>query len=443
MLNNIKILIAIIGFIVGCTYSHVYAQKTYLMRLEKLGKTNMKRNFRIGKNLEFGLRAVENNVSPASLHIEKLLNHTVTTPKVLSLPYVQSLPKAERLTAWTQLKTPGFFADSFSVQWKEYSQHSPFLQKDWSHWLENSFEPGTKFEGSFVPSIKNILEIASRPVISGMSAKEAVEQAFLSAKKNQYGFLVVAVEGNSKRPKDVLVMNLKENRWMSLNRSRGQALAKNFGPLIQMFHRENLYLSTVLGKQGVLARIVEDPVARVEVSFNGLVWTKYPIYSPVGRDLLLAAQHQLLITANPETKVFQFAIKEGDPVFSTASAALLWKQAREQKIPFQLADHRIKLFFPETGFDNVFCMNEQHEIIAVAGQPVTLYPEDDLSALEILEFIKYKSALAEQQNRPLLYHQMKGEVLDPEAYLEYLSKDLVFSSNRLEEVQTYESMKGL
>ena len=74
-------------------------------------------------------------------------------------------------------------------------------------------------------------------------------------------------------------MNLEEDRWIPFNKSKGKALAAHFGPLVRLFHGQNLYLSVSLGENKILVRIPEGQKNVVETSVNGLGWKKHDVNS--------------------------------------------------------------------------------------------------------------------------------------------------------------------
>ncbi len=414
-MNRIVSLIVIIEMIFGAS-TVAFCQKVPL-----LGIQTMRRNVNAVKNTAFGLRALQARVSPASLELERLISQQqASNMKMIPLPYVTSLPAKEKGTLGIQLRTPGFFITPFSQSWSAYQEENPLAEKLWSNWLERAFVPNKKFRGYFVASLQRIEEIANRPVENGVSAQEALKQALGQANQSQYGFLVVAVEGNAKRAKEVMVMDLQNNQWIAFNLSKGRALAANFGPLVRLFHGQNLYLSTVLGQQGILVRQIEGEETAIEVSLNGLLWKRYDVASPEGKNLLQAWENEFSVKWDESAKRVLFAAEEEAPYFSSVEEVQVWQKAQEQQIPVQVQDAHLKLFFPSKNLDRVYYLNSQNQLVPVAGTPVTNDAFDGVDAwAAVTEVIARRMEEPESQ---FLYHRFSGR--QPDVLIEYLPDEL-------------------
>ena len=92
--------------------------------------------------------------------------------------------------------------------------------------LEAVYGQGATFDGMFVRSFDDVLALTRQPVKEQLSAQEAMKKAAQQAYEIKSGFFVITVAGNDHRAKDVLLVDLQSNRFISVNQSKARVWAQ-------------------------------------------------------------------------------------------------------------------------------------------------------------------------------------------------------------------------
>ncbi len=119
----------------------------------------------------------------------------------------------------------GYYPD-FPKSWQQFvartNSHGGRLEVI----LEAAYGEAHNFFGRFVATFDEVVALAGSPVKHPVSAREALNQALTQAEDIKHGFFVIQVVGNEHRPKDTLLLDLKNSTYISYNKSKANAWAK-------------------------------------------------------------------------------------------------------------------------------------------------------------------------------------------------------------------------
>ena len=376
----------------------------------------------VSRSMKLGLASFQTNPVPIRLNIEQRLK--------------QNMWNQQKRAVFTYQDVPGYFSKSFSKEWARYQTMHPQFLRMLQSGLQTTFPSGEAFEGHFVRSLQDLRSLSHRPIGQGVSAADALQQAVKEGETQENGFFAVVVAGNSKRAREVMVLDLEKGQWIPFNSSSGKAFAKHREWLATEFVRQYPELADILKKRGVLVRIQKEPIRSVAISTDGLIWHKKDLFSQQGKDLYYAVENNFLIKLDFNTQRFVFAAEENAPYLATVKDVLLWKTARQEGFVWHSENHHLKLFFPATGYENVFCLAPDRSLVPAAGRPLTLKEFDAWYDGDMIREVQEKQRKA--AGRALLYHPARDDM--PEALVEYLSADRRYASDDLREVETYERM---
>jgi len=86
--------------------------------------------------------------------------------------------------------------------------------------LDGAYGERSLFGGQFITELNDVFALFSQPVQNPVYADKALENALAQAFEKKNGFLVITVAGNERRPKDVLILDLAETKFISLRYSQ-------------------------------------------------------------------------------------------------------------------------------------------------------------------------------------------------------------------------------
>lgn len=114
---------------------------------------------------------------------------------------------------------PGYIV-SFPKMWDQaYATHR-FSLENWETILEGAYGYERLFRGDFVPSLREVAQLASEPFGLGVPPNIALRQAYEKGKKVKSGFFVIVVQGEQNTVFDVLILDTKTNLWLSWKQSQ-------------------------------------------------------------------------------------------------------------------------------------------------------------------------------------------------------------------------------
>lgn len=113
---------------------------------------------------------------------------------------------------------PGYEVD-FRSRWREKAVSSDFSISAWNLILEETYGPEAKFAGTFVRSWFEVITYRFYTAKMWGSANRAIMQALSESHRIKSGFFILAVKSPTMEQKDILILDLNSNRFISLNQS--------------------------------------------------------------------------------------------------------------------------------------------------------------------------------------------------------------------------------
>lgn len=271
----------------------------------------------------------------------------------------------------------------FAAASKQYALQKGFQSfpiKDWADRATALFGNAGGYSGWFVFHFEEVAFLASSPRYAGeKTAEAALQDALKQAQTFKKGFLTLVVKGNDRRPKDVLIMDLSGDRWISFNQTKAGAVAQQYKRSLQEWRTLNPQAYARLEKQGVLLRplgnnkyaltrngitdlLVLDYLHTAkwawenglfikvqgrtahgpEVSYiDGINHFSWDLYRP----RLNTSKEPLSINNVFDGQAYEisYAASKDAPLFKHASDALLWKKMEEAGLPCKAVNGKIVL----------------------------------------------------------------------------------------------------
>lgn len=205
----------------------------------------------------------------------------------------RALQSSPGLAPILQQRTRHSLLDWFNKNINRELQDSslPGFEEDWTlalqqysklHWRQDFWGdmqaalsilyPGARFTPLHAVSFADVLAFSRQPYQKGVR----LSKGFL-AKWNEKnvpphfaGFIVLRVEGKYSRPKDVLILDIKEEKIYSLFKSQGAAIAREFMQRKQAWARRNKEMSKRLQRQGFVIDEEKNLISKDGVSWTDL-----------------------------------------------------------------------------------------------------------------------------------------------------------------------------
>ena len=242
----------------------------------------------------------------------------------------------------------------FPAYYKSFPQERIDYQKPLGIYeciLEAAYGENATFDGMFVRSFDEAIALTQQPVKEPLSAAQAMDKALQQADKVKSGFFVITVTGNEHRAKDVLLLDLSKNRFISLNKSKAlvwaqiaqrQGKAEPFlgrrayltrYDMAQVPMKDVVYLPLARGEQDqpiadALFAVMLDKGNEVWINMhdglNGTVWHGFSILEEeelaamqVKANILEAMEKGYYIFQQNQTSPVLFSAQLGKPLFKT------------------------------------------------------------------------------------------------------------------------------
>ena len=144
----------------------------------------------------------------------------------------------------------------------------------------------------------------------GLNEKEALENGLdkLSA-LNMPGYAAVMVDNGSHKLRDILILDIKKERVISLHQSQGRALARLAAKRRQAWREKHPQLAARLDKQGFAL-----DAKRVMITKDGITWAPLP-HGEIRRNLVYAWEWGWYAKfKHGSWQVEGFAEKKGEPL---------------------------------------------------------------------------------------------------------------------------------
>ncbi len=247
--------------------------KSYIKPSLQIGAEILKgeKNSPIGTDEHVRLNQVSAFLRPLGPTVSRLISKQIVRPQ-------QKFPA----------NFDGYYTD-FPKAWQKFKDHTHSKGGRLEVLLEAAYGDDPVFSGHFVATFDEISSLANQPVKHGASIHEAFMQALTQASEIKAGIFLICVAGNNRRPKDVILLDLANSRYISYNHSKANAWARVIGarnPSDEIDERSDTHLndwkidSTIIDRratQGIILRINGDPnnPKDISVSLTGHSWTIY------------------------------------------------------------------------------------------------------------------------------------------------------------------------
>lgn len=167
--------------------------------------------------------------------------------------------------------------------------------------------PNAQFSAAFVASFDEVLLLERGVRMQGVSLPKALDRLDELSCLHMPGYAVVMVDNGAKKLRDILILDIKGERVISLHQSQGRALARLAAKRRQAWRKEHPKLAARLDKQGFAL-----DAKRVLITKDGITWAPLP-HGDVRRNLVYAWEWGWYAQFKHGTwQVEGFAEKKGD-----------------------------------------------------------------------------------------------------------------------------------
>lgn len=229
---------------------------------------------------------------------------------------------------------PGFYSD-FSAALNEYATSHPGVnpRAAFTRRLQELYGADNRFAGLSKQSFMDVKNLEAQAAsLDYVSAEAAVNRAFGAGAAKGPGFVLVAVQGRHRALRDILLLDLPNNRWISVYKSRGSVFAKQYPLLKKTWETANPELKDRLDRQGFV-------VQGDSYSKDGVYWQ-----NGVPADLREAWQNGWFVQfEHGSYKPSGFGLKKGDALFSDAGGAFMAKEAVERGIAYAVENGQFRM----------------------------------------------------------------------------------------------------
>ena len=164
---------------------------------------------------------------------------------------------------------PGFEMD-WTVALEQYAQNH-----DGRNFFEDmmpvlqSIYPGARFTPQYAGSFADVLAFSRQPGHTGVRLGKALLKAWQNANLPEHmpGFAVVRVEGKGNRPKDVLILDIAQEKAFSLFKSQGFAVAQEYKSIRKSWARWHKKAARRLQEQGFVINERKNLISK-----DGVIW---------------------------------------------------------------------------------------------------------------------------------------------------------------------------
>lgn len=247
-----------------------------------------------------------------------------------------------------------------------------------------------KFAGYFVSRLNEAENLSGLRVATPVSAEQALQQAIRMSRNYGEGYLVVTVEGNQFRPRDLLIMDINNGRWLSVNKSKGKALAQYHAQFVE--YRAELEASPThkwnpfsLEAKGSMLIPIEnwDYPATMSITTDGVVWHHMPLESQAAQDMDDAYDEGYFIDYFPHEHKARFATERGAPLFESLDEVDAYRDGLEAGLEVEVKDYHPILRFKKEFVPNIL-LEVNDKWVSAGGEVVGNIP----STASDVEFAK-------------------------------------------------------
>ncbi len=118
---------------------------------------------------------------------------------------------------------PAYF-NSFEDSWADFAEQVGGKLGTLEVILEAAYGPEEQFEGMFLETYREVVQLSKQVLTQGTTAAKALENAYIQGAEKEKGFFVIRVQATAEHAQDVLLLDLhhvKEIQFISLRQSIG------------------------------------------------------------------------------------------------------------------------------------------------------------------------------------------------------------------------------
>ena len=255
----------------------------------------------------------------------------------------------------------------------------------WSVPLVERYGEG-RFNGFIIQDLSLIDALTGLPEELGHTAKEALQSGVERAKWTKDGYFVVTIKGSENRLKDIVVMDHDNQRWISLNKSKGSAIARDYVEFSKQALKEREAASYPIEQQGMWIEYVDNPgdAMLIRITEDGLVWRNLNGDRGIGADIEQAWSENYYIRYYPHEHKALYSEGKDYPFFSSVEEIRVSNLAFEEGLEVEAVDYHPVIKFSEGMLPNVL-IQTQEGLRPVAGQAVTA---DVYSQRDVIDLVK-------------------------------------------------------
>ena len=262
---------------------------------------------------------------------------------------------------------------------------------DWAEPLKQRYGDN-KFAGYFFPHLRQATVASGVAVTNPLSAEDALQQALQESQWYSSGYLAIAVQGNQYRPKDVLVMDLSNRRWLSINQSKGKALSRYYDELL----KETIIHGSPIDDVGLfvgLGYIFEDNPVTMLLTDNNLVRRAVDINTAPGQDLLAIASAEedlpYFLAYSPHEHKVRYAMDKDAPLLDSMDEVDVYRDGLEAGLEVEVQNYHPILRFKQEFVPNILLEVNGKRVPAggeIVGENIPSTASDLTFAIDVLQF---------------------------------------------------------
>ncbi len=197
----------------------------FISRLRAGGQAYMVPNLRVGQEaLSAGMRSSVGRVPLTTKDKFKYKAYEISQ-KHLSPAMLERLVENQ----FVRIPFPAYYMD-FEKAWEQAKEKTQINLRHLEVILEAAYGEETRFDGAFVTSYREVLELLQKENNS-WAALGALKQALAQARQKKSGFFVITVHKTEEHEHDVLLLDLKNTKFISVGQSIGEAWMKQHSPV--------------------------------------------------------------------------------------------------------------------------------------------------------------------------------------------------------------------
>ena len=225
--KKIMVFVLLLVGIIGSVWAQRLSIKPdgFVSRLRAGGQAYMVPNMRVGQEaLNVGMLSRVGTARPTTADKLKYKAYELGQ-KHLSSATLDRLVERRFVKA----PFPAYYVD-FEKDWEETKENIHVNLRHLEVVLEAAYGEDTRFDGAFVTSYREVLKLLQQKN-EQWAALDALKQALAQARQKKSGFFVITVHKTEEHEHDVLLLDLKNTKFISVGQSIGEAWMKQHAPV--------------------------------------------------------------------------------------------------------------------------------------------------------------------------------------------------------------------